>query len=274
MNIFTKFATALVFLTGAIFSEIITVDSITGLEAELNKADADTLVIFDCDDTLIHKTDIIFDQQNEKVLKRYIEFAIKKYHLEVVHLNEIKYIVMQNNNQVLVNEKLPNLISNLQTKGVKAIVLTALRNKILKDGSFIDLRIKELNKFGFDFSRNLSNLEENALLEDQTELYYKQGIVCSGSKDKSVALDLFLKYAGFYPKKIIFVDDKKENLVDTERALKLKGIDFTGIEYLEYKKIPYKYPFSEKRAIFQIEYLITNKIWLSDEEAELKLNEQ
>ncbi len=146
-------------------------------------------------------------------------------------------------------------------------------NKTIDEGSLIDLRIDELYKFGFDFSKNWCNLKETALIKGNETPYYKKGIICSGPGTKSSALRLFLEYSKIYPKKIIFVDDTKKNLEDIKTFSEELGIEFLGIEYLGYKKILHKYPFSEKRAIFQIDYLIKNEIWISDEKAELKLKD-
>lgn len=252
-------------------SQIITIDSIDGLKAELDKADVNTLVIFDCDDVLLYKTDSILKRDNADKLKRCINFAFIRHPFAYFHMDSLKWIVLKKYHQILVHNDLPSLVAKLQNRNIKVIVLTAMINKTTKEGSFINLRVEELYKFGFDFSRNWNNLKERPLIDQEESPYYKQGIICSGHKSKSVALDLFLKYSGFNPKKIIFIDDSKKNLKDVKIFSEKAEIDFLGIEYTAYKKIPQYNHFSQKRADFQLENLITNKVWLSDEEADLKL---
>lgn len=254
------------------FCQIITTDSIDVLKLELSKADINTLVIFDCDDVLIHKTDSILNKDNSDKLKRCINFAFIKHPFAYFHLDSLKWIVSKNCNQILVHD-LPALVSKLQDRNIKAIVLTAMINKTIEEGSFINLRIEELYKFGFDFSKNWNDLKETSLIDQDDSPYYKQGIICAGHKSKSIALELFLKYSRFHPKKIIFIDDSRKNLEDVMAFSQKTGIEFLGIEYLGYRKIPNKYSFSQKRADFQINNLITNKIWLSDEDAESKLKD-
>lgn len=250
------------------FSQIITTDSIDILKSELNKVETDTLVIFDCDDVLLYKTDSLLNKDNADELKKYINFAFLKHPLAYFDIDELKWVVLKNCHQILVHNDFVDMISKLQNRNIKTIVLTAMLNKTTNEGSFIDLRIDELAKFGFDFSKNWDNLKETALIEETENPYYKKGIVCSGSMSKGTTLELFLKYSKFIPKKIIFIDDMKKNLEDVKNFSKKAGIEFLGIEYLGYKKMLPKFPFSKKRAIFQLDYLIKNKLWLSDEEAE------
>lgn len=253
------------------FCQIITTDSIDVLKFELSKSDINTLVVFDCDDVLIHKTDLILNKDNADKLKRYIRFAFIKHPFAYFYLDSLKWIVLKNCNQVVLHNDLPTLVAQIQDRNIKAVVLTAMINKTIDEGSFIDLRIDELYTFGFDFSKNWDNLKETALIEGKETPYYKKGIICSGHETKSSALGLFLKYSKFCPKKIIFIDDTRKNLEDVMAFSQKTGIEFLGIEYLGYRKIPHKYSFSQERADFQIDNLITNKIWLSDEDAESKL---
>ncbi len=273
MKIFIKIALVSFIFIKITFSRIITTDSIDVLKFELEKADINTLVIFDCDDTLLYKTDSILSKDNSDKLRRYIKFAFIKHPLSYFYIDKLKWIVMKNCEQKLVHKDLLNLVTRLQSKNIKALILTAMINKTIDEGSFIDLRVDELYKFGFDFSKNWDNLKEIALIEGNETPYYKKGIICSGSGMKSSALRLFLEYSKFCPKKIIFIDDTKKNLEDIKTFSEKSGIEFLGIEYLGYKYIPSKYPFSEKRAVFQIDYLIKNEIWISDEKAELKLKD-
>ncbi len=274
MNVFIKTILISFIFINMAFSQIITTDSIDVLKFELEKADIDTFVIFDCDDTLLYKSDSILNKDNADKLRRYIKFAFIKHPWSYFYMDRLKWIVMKNCNQKLVHKDFVNLVAKLQSKNIKVLVLTAMINKTINEGSFVDLRINELYTFGFDFSKNWNNLKETALIEGNKTQYYKKGIICSGHGTKSSALKLFLKYSKFYPKKIIFIDDMKSNLDDIKTFSEESGIEFLGIEYLGYKKIPSKYPFSEKRAIFQIGYLIKNEYWLSDEKAELKLKDK
>jgi len=252
-------------------SQIITIDLIDSLKTELNKADLNTLVIFDCDDVLLHKTDSILKRDNADKLKKCINLACISHPFAYLHMDSLKWIVLKNCHRILVHNDLPSLVAKLQNRNIKVIVLTAIINKIIEDRNFIDLRIEELYKFGFDFSKNWNNLKETSLIDQEESLYYKKGIICSGHKSKNVALGLFLKYSEFNPKKIIFIDDTKKNLEDVKIFSQKAGIEFLGIEYLAYKKISQNNYFSQRLADFQIDNLITNKIWLSDEEADLKL---
>lgn len=72
------------------FSQIITTDSIYILKSELNKVKTDTLVIFDCDDVLLYKTDSLLNKDNADELKKYINFAFLKHPLAYFDIDELK----------------------------------------------------------------------------------------------------------------------------------------------------------------------------------------
>ncbi|MDR2598385.1 MAG: DUF2608 domain-containing protein, partial [Holosporales bacterium] len=77
---------AALFLVCGCARKIITTDQIEDIEAELERADKDTLVVFDCDDVLI---------------------------------------TGPAHTKVLVSEKMPKLVDNLQQRGVQTVILTA-----------------------------------------------------------------------------------------------------------------------------------------------------
>ncbi len=256
------------------FSGITNTDSIDVVKEELSKADKNTLVIFDCDDVLIHKTDALFSKKNEKEFNKCVKNILMKNPLAILSLHEFVGIVFESVDQILVDEKLPEIVSNLQKNGVKVIVLTAMKNEILNDQWAIDLRINELKKFGFDFSKSWGPLKEKFFGKDGDSQYYKSGIVCSKPGDKGDAIELFLKHSKFKPSKIIFIDDRRNNLVNAEKKMEELGIKLKGIEYISAHKIPCKFEFSEDRTMFQLKYLMNNKKWLSDEKAETELAKQ
>ena len=51
------------------------------------------------------------------------------------------------------------------------------------------------------------------------------------SNDKGEVLVRFLRKTGLKPKKIVMVDDRRENLVHVEKALKKRKVTFVGFRY-------------------------------------------
>ncbi len=110
MNVFIKIILISFIFVKITSSQIITTDSIVVLKFELGKADVNTLVIFDCDDTLLYKSDSILSKDNANKLRRYIRFALLKHPLSYFYMDRLKWIVMKNCEQELVHKDLVNLV--------------------------------------------------------------------------------------------------------------------------------------------------------------------
>jgi hypothetical protein len=74
------------------------------------------------------------------------------------------------------------------------------------------------------------------------------------------------KSAGLFFNKIIFIDDKRENLESVRKFCQKSKTPFVGIEYTAVKDAPAT-PLNKERAAFQFKLLEEEKRWLSDEEA-------
>jgi hypothetical protein len=97
-----------------------------------------------------------------------------------------------------------------------------------------------------------------------------QGVIFTNYTDKGTSLQAFLQYTHIKPKKIISIDDHKENIESVEATAKQNGIDFVGIEYTaaKDKKIT---PLDQDRARLQLSILDKEQQWLSDEEADKRI---
>ncbi|MDR1391474.1 MAG: DUF2608 domain-containing protein [Holosporales bacterium] len=250
---------------------IITTDSIEIIKSELNSADENTLVIFDCDDVLIHKTDVVFKPENKRFLKKCIAKMLSTNPGLVSRMGELKGIIFKTLSQIVVDKNLLEIINNIQSKGIKTLVITAMKNEKLGETDSIEIRKEELKRFGFDFSKSWNYLEKSFLGEAQKSPYYEAGVVCSKPGSKGNALKLFMQYSKFIPNKVICVDDRIENLINIREFLNPASIKLAGIEYTAAKEILDKLPLSEERLMFQLNYLKLHNVWLSDEEAEKRM---
>lgn len=248
-------------------SENIRIGGTDIIENEIQKADENTLVVFDCDETLITMTDQILKFHHDTDLKK-IELKMIITHPSLVSkIDELKSIVMLSANKSLVNKRLPDVVKNLQNRNIKTLMITSMKNeKFGEINSLIDWRIDELQKFGFDFSRSWKQLNPGYISKKGP--YYSSGIICSKPTGKGKSLELFLKYAKIKPEKIIFVDDIKKNLLEVQKIANKLSIKFIGIECNEASQVSSGLKFSIPRAKFQIKYLAKNKVWISDEVAE------
>jgi hypothetical protein len=166
---------------------------------------------------------------------------------------------------------MPKIVDSLHGKKGKAVVATALSPKPIESVTDPTMwRVRTLENFGYDFKSFWGELPNRCFEEFDCEYRpaYSSGVICCGDIPKGKCLAAFMKYAGVNPKKIIFIDDKRENLEDVRDMSQSMGMKFVGIEYFEANKIISKIPFSEKRIAYQLRTLKEKKIWISDAEAE------
>ncbi len=151
----------------------------------------------------------------------------------------------------LVEQETPQIIQDLQAKGVKVMALTAALTGYLRE-VFGEARIEELRHsalhgLGINFENTFDFKEVTFKTippyRNNHPTFFK-GLLFSngeqGAHNKGTVLVTFLKHANFTPKIVIFVDDRKKNLEQVELALKEHYPDtkFLGIEYLGAFKSP------------------------------------
>lgn len=187
--------------------------------------DQETLVIFDIDNTIAEPEQTIGSDewfyykvqkimQQKKINQTYaISEAVGFFILihRVIQLRPIETLT-------------PHLIRFLQNDGIHTIALTARSLPI------VQRTIEQLLLLGIDFSRTeLLDHELDFILTHPGK--YKNGIIFCGENNKGTVLTEILTYANYRPKKIVFIDDKRKNLLLVEHAVTQDHIDFIGIHY-------------------------------------------
>lgn len=277
MNKFYKFFLALLMiLTSSSATNnhlFIEVASIQEAEPYLLKNSSGTLIIFDIDSTLTTPTDAYLRRQaiqrHKHIYQHYVLPLTKNQKRIFNHL-----LVLQSPSQ-LVEEGVPILIRKIQDLGLKTLAFTA--SKIGPVGevvpSFPEWRYKELQRLGINFS---STYPGKVLFQDLPDFGgditgMEKGIVyCGHQVKKGDLLKHVLQQLKHIPEKIIFIDDKRENLESLALALKkdFPSITYLGIHYKGMDSLP---TIKTEEAIFtqKIKSLVeqTKKITLQDSTA-------
>lgn len=232
--------------------------SVKPIIEELDQANKDTLVVFDCDNTLLRFEDaILFQPEGEKFIEEQSASIDRK---TLLHL---KGIILMAASRCLVNEQLPEILKKSQSRGIKILMITACATgPIGQIESLSDWRNDELRRFGFEFDKSWS---EKKAREIGPEVWFDRGIVYAKKGSKGKALGLFLSAFNVHPKKIIFIDDKLEKIQEVKKFCFEQKIDLIGIRYTE--AFSNSTPFSKELAMFQLEYLLKHDKWLNDQKA-------
>lgn len=194
----------------------------------LEKADKNTLVVFDVDNVISAPADLIGRPKARNIRQEIFKEYENKYGIERV--KRIHALYMLKAKGELVESDIKRIIYSLQQKGIPTIALTAKGTE--KFGSIVgtmEWRLSKLEDKGITFIYPLHN--ERVLW--QKEAGFEKGIVFSGKQSKGEALDYFLKNVVKWKlKKIIFVDDNADYLESVSYMCEENSIEFIGFQYL------------------------------------------
>jgi hypothetical protein len=229
----------------------IQVHTMDELESFFADADAKTLAIFDVDMVLVQPEDPVFQMQN---MKRFSPIA-KRIMGEIPTDKQMIFLALMtiSSKTILIDKDMPKFFQKLRDRFIPTMALTAnLTGKFLTIESMEKWRSATLRELGIDFSKICPCKEqfvftELACFRNQYSTYIDGMLFVNGKNvTKGDALTAFLDKAKLSPSKIIFVDDREENLKSVEEAAYKLGIEFRGIHYLGAQKYPSK-PVTEEQ---------------------------
>jgi hypothetical protein len=212
-----------------------------------NDPDSKTLAIFDVDMVLVQPSDPAFQMAN---MKRFSAIS-KRIMKEVPADKQMIFLSLMtiSSEAVLIDECTPRLLQRITERGIPAIALTAnLTGSFGKIKNMEEWRINTLRRLGIDFSKSAPY--QKSLIFDNLSPYrgnystYLEGVLFVNGTTVSKG-DAFLSYlqkTGFFPNKIIFIDDKEDNLKSLEAAIQKleRPIEYQGLHYLGAQKYPSK----------------------------------
>lgn len=267
------------FLPGC--SPIADIDSFAQAQSVLDKADANTLVLFDVDDTLLVPTNKIFRNKNlEKNAAWYTQLRNETLGKATKNEWELLHLWVLKDDFMLMEPDIVDTIRSLQDRGVKVLALTALvPGRAFAIPSMAHWRFENLKKHGIDFSKtSFGNMtfDELPTIKDahdnpQHPVLYK-GIICTTKLSKGDVLGAFLNRVNFKPTQIIFFDDKLERVKEVEKEVQKRGIAFYGFVYHGAEHLPEE--LDKKLGEYQLHHLVKHEEWINEDEARELLGTQ
>lgn len=257
----------------SLFAGIVECSRLEPFEKALEKTDSQTLVLFDVDGTLIFPKDRILQPHNQALVGKFLHAIFSDPSSMPSGGYPEDYLLSRMLAQIkfeLVDLRFPAIIHQLQQRRVKAIALTALQT-----GTFgvipnmEDWRVAQLKGFGIDFSQAFPKYPE-IIFSKKSGPVFKKGVLCSDKSSKGEVLVAFLKKIRWFPKKVIFIDDRRDYLQSVEAALKKHSIKFKGFLYTGASVSALQV--DAELGEFQFRHLAKYGEWLSEEEALKHLN--
>jgi len=225
------------------------------------KLEADTLLIFDLDNTLIEPHQLLgSDQWFEHHFKQQ-QAAFGKENSAALTKTVQDYDAVHLRSEVrLIDPKTQLLFQQLKQLGIKMLGLTS-RGTALKEATD-----RQLSSVGLSFRSSWLERVQHYVLKNSKRGSAVDGIVLTGGGHKGNCLIEYLDHLKFKPSRVIFIDDKPHHLDHVKTVLEARQIPFTGIRYgfLDEKVKSFDPTITE----IQLEYL--SKI-LSDEDAQVIL---
>ncbi len=233
------FISMMIFSIFACHAQITQVNDMKEVFEAFKDADSNTLAVFDVDMVLVQPSDPAFQMAN---MKRYGVIA-KRIMKEMPEDKQMVFLSLMTigSHPILIDDRTPQLLNQIIQRGVPAIALTAnLTGRLGSIEKMEQWRIDSLKRLGIDFSRTAPC--SSSLVLDNLASYrgnyssYLNGVlfVNGTTVSKGEAFLTFLEKSGFSPNKVIFIDDKEDNLKSLETAIqKLNlSIEYQGFHYL------------------------------------------
>ncbi len=245
MKIFNSFILAAIAVIAQAHAEISQINTLDEVVKSYKEADQETLALFDIDMVILQPKDPAFQMANMKRFSPICKKVIQQLPSEKRDLFLILTTV--SSDPVLIDAQMPVLLDDLTKRNVPKMALTG--NFTGKFGSIENMeewKINHLSTVGINFSQG-APYEETIVFRDlpsyrQHYSTYTKGILfVNGSTcPKGEALIAFLKKTSHKPKKVIFIDDREENLKSVESTLKQfdESIAFVGLHFTGAKDYP------------------------------------
>lgn len=224
----TLFTTVLIF-PGQTERALITCKSISELEPYIATLTNQDLVIFDFDNTLFRPScpDHI---GGDEWARGCLSYFMNKENINIRQALDIFLPIYGRINDGITlaaveGQDTINFLKKVQASGCRIMILTAR--------TIIDQTFKQIKNIDFDFTKNAlcnDDLRFN-IASDKESCDYRKGFLFCGNNNKGHALFAFLKKINCAPQSVMFVDDRKENVIVVEQACCEHNVACKGIHY-------------------------------------------
>lgn len=248
-------------------SQILHAPNLNEFELHLQQADDQTLAVFDIDEVIFTSKDQVLNP-NYKIHRDRLEKKITEQ-LNIAEQKRLSFLLYKLRLRVIVDPNILSVFDLLLNNNIKTVALTHCPTGMVGEDNIELVRIDQLKNFGLDFSKLLPEVKHvdlSGINIDTNAPQFLQGVILTAMIDKGTVLKEFLKKIAFKPTKILFIDDRMENLLSVQSMCHDLDIEYVGFEYTAVADIPVL-DFNEERANLQFETLLKENIWLSDEQA-------
>lgn len=242
----------------------------------LSASNAQTLVVFDIDETLTFYPDYLMYYPSQWTsllltagLANKDDAASLQQTLEAIDARKgagyaealvDSSVRLKDHEQLIEPDVLPGLVGAMQARATKVIALTAV-----SAGAFGVIpcmrtsRFESLLKLGINFSKAF---QQEEIVFDKLKpcgsdypMLYKGILFANENNSKGSVLGALLNHISWRPSKVVFFDDREGHLKSVEQEMEKRGIAFQGYWYSGAQKLPHP-TFDGEVGRFQLSHLL------------------
>lgn len=246
-----------IFIFPLLHAEIVEIHHIDDIRPYVTK---NTLCLFDIDDTLIDPPISL----GSSTWRNWVKAKLTGYTTDFTLYDALTLHIAKMVPYKTVEPHTALLISDLQANGIPVFAFTARGRTqwYTTDLEGIDrFTYDQLKNVGIDFTKTTVPAELQAINPD----YFYNGIIFAQHIKKGDLLQYLLNDLNYSPSKVIFVDDKLDQVKSVEATLKEMGVPFIGFWYKRSEED--HRDFNPIITNIQMEYLLLSGVVISDTEA-------
>jgi hypothetical protein len=184
----------------------------------------DSFVIFDLDNTVMEPAQVLgSDQWFSYRIKEHLWDGMSEAEACAVALAEWTSVQLKTSVRP-VEPDIVAFIKHLQKRDLVVMGLT------LRGLNLAAKTLEQLQSIGVDFSKTYPITGE-INFKNSGNVLCRRGVIFSNGTDKGALLLQFFQKSGFFPKRVLFIDDKEKHLQDVERICAVNQIPFIGLRY-------------------------------------------
>jgi Protein of unknown function (DUF2608) len=195
------------------------------IEILLDYADPDTLIVCDVDNTLIEAAQHLGSSHcGYYFLEKFIKMGFSEQ--EASELQYSRWLLLQPRILIRpVDAKAPVVLQRLRQLGISTLGLTA------RDQEELAYTHRQLASVQIELKDHVSAEERIQLPFKFPAIYYQSIIFCGDWNKKGEVLASFLKHVNYFPRRVVFIDDRLDHVKDVERTMLSLGIECISIRF-------------------------------------------
>ncbi|MBX9697091.1 MAG: DUF2608 domain-containing protein [Alphaproteobacteria bacterium] len=271
-----------VFEAGTSFADVSTIYLFSDARDLFEKADHNTLIIFDVDSCLVHPLDLCLwgENNNAEVSESAWKDLVQRYKnlQNPVLVARKKSQIMQNAEVGVFETTLRKMIykNKAEKLGGRFMATSPLKagsyGEIAEIGEWL---YDHLNRFGYDFiaffDESLSPSFDKKIFKEPLPTFYK-GILLRGGHPIDLVLEQFLDQTLEAGQKVILFLNDHATLIKLDQKFQYKPYQFRGIHYQKYDPNPFNFQCEREIIDYQLDFLMLHNQWLEESRVRSLLN--